>query len=234
MFVKRAEGYFEERQPIGSANRTVFRAVRTKKRIALASIALGATDAHGPGALKHAPEFVAVFMGLQTEGLAGIDGNDLNCRLFVEREALELPPWALFFFVVREAFHWDISDASVAHRVSYTDMDGLHHFHLRERASAGAERGLEPFPARSIGLRALDNLMYGVGVLAPFALLPQIFQIYSTKSSSGVSLVTWALLTLSSTLWTIYAAVHKDKHLFLASGLMIMFHLTIVVGLLLY
>lgn len=113
-------------------------------------------------------------------------------------------------------------------------MDGLHHFHLRQRASADTKQGLEPFPARSIGMRALDNLMYGVGVLAPFALLPQIFEIYNAKNVEGVSLSTWALLTLSSTLWTIYAAVHKDKHLFLASGLMIMFHLAIVVGLLLY
>ncbi len=107
---------------------------------------------------------------------------------------------------------------------------GFHHLRKRIRVA----QGIEPFPARSIGMRAFDYLMYVVGILAPFALLPQTFQIYNTKSSEGVSLLTWILLTIASILWTIYAAVHKDKHLLFASGLMIISHLAIVIGLLIY
>lgn len=109
-------------------------------------------------------------------------------------------------------------------------MHGFHHLRARARVT----QGLEPFPARSFKLRAIDRLMYVVGFLAPLALLPQIVQIYSTKSSAGVSLLTWVLLAISSILWTVYGALHKDKHILFASGFMIVFHLTIIVGLLIY
>ena len=109
-------------------------------------------------------------------------------------------------------------------------MHGFHHLRTRECVT----QGLEPFPSHSTPKRVLDYIMYAVGFLAPLALLPQIFQIYSTQSSEGVSLLTWVLLTLSSILWTIYAVVHKDKHILFASGSMIVFHLTIVIGLLIY
>lgn len=109
-------------------------------------------------------------------------------------------------------------------------MHGFHH--LRERARV--TQGLEPFPARSFKLRVIDRLMYGVGFLAPLALLPQIFQIYSTKSSAGVSLLTWVLLMCSSIFWIMYGAVHKDTHILFASGFMVIFHLTIIIGLIIY
>ena len=109
-------------------------------------------------------------------------------------------------------------------------MHGFHHLRKRVRAA----QGLEPFPSRSAGVRALDYVMYAVGFLAPLALLPQILQIYTTKNSIGVSLLTWVLLTIANILWTTYAVMHKDRHIFFASGLMIVFQITIVVGLLIY
>lgn len=109
-------------------------------------------------------------------------------------------------------------------------MYGLHH--IRKRA--GVTEGFEPFPARTLPMRILDYVMYGVAFVAPLALLPQILQIYGTKSSAGVSLLTWSLLTLSNILWTVYAIVHKDKHLFFATAFVIIFHLTIIAGLLIY
>lgn len=110
------------------------------------------------------------------------------------------------------------------------DGHGLHH--MRTRISA--TEGLEPFPARTPFLRAFDYLMYGVGFLAPLALVPQIFQIYSTQSSAGVSLTTWLLLTLANSLWMTYAAIHKDQHLLFANGLMFVAHGIMIVGLILY
>ena len=109
-------------------------------------------------------------------------------------------------------------------------MHVLHHLRTRARVS----EGLEPFPAHSVSMRALDYLMYGVGFLAPLALLPQILQIYSTRSGAGVSLLTWVLLATANILWIVYATVHKDKHILFASMLMVIFHLTIIVGLLIY
>ena len=92
----------------------------------------------------------------------------------------------------------------------------------------------EPFPASTRLKRTFDYLMYGVGILAPLALLPQIIEIYSTKSSQGVSFSTWFLLMCINILWALYGAVHKDKHILLANALFLCFHLVIVAGLLLY
>jgi uncharacterized protein with PQ loop repeat len=109
-------------------------------------------------------------------------------------------------------------------------MIGFHHI----RARARTREGLEPFPALGARKRFLDYLMYGVGILAPIALLPQIVQIYSTKSAEGISLMTWALLAGINSLWALYGAVHKDTHIFFANAFMILFDLIIVVGILVY
>jgi len=92
----------------------------------------------------------------------------------------------------------------------------------------------EPFPATTSAKRLLDYVMYGVAIVAPLALVPQIVEIYSTKSSEGVSLLTWFLLMCVNVLWTIYGAVHKDIHILLANALFLCFHLVIIAGLLLY
>lgn len=76
--------------------------------------------------------------------------------------------------------------------------------------------------------------MYGVAFLAPLALVPQIYQLYGTRETGGLSLTTWVLLALVNLLWTLYGVVHKDKHLILANGLLFLFHLVLLAGLLLY
>ena len=63
---------------------------------------------------------------------------------------------------------------------------------------------------------------------------PQIIQVYTTKSASGVSLLTWILLTLFNMLWTLYGAAHKDKQLFFANALMVLFDLILIIGVLMY
>lgn len=109
-------------------------------------------------------------------------------------------------------------------------MNGFHHIRARARRT----QGLEPFPSRNAWKRTLDYLMYGVGILAPIALVPQIVQIYTTKSSAGISLLTWVLLMCINMLWALYGAVHKDTHIFFANAFMVLFDITLVVGILLY
>ncbi|MEK9201475.1 MAG: SemiSWEET family transporter [Patescibacteria group bacterium] len=109
-------------------------------------------------------------------------------------------------------------------------MIGFHHL----RARVLTTKGLEPFPARDIWKRLLDYLMYCVGIFAPLALLPQILQIYTTKSSTGLSLSTWLLFVVFNVLWATYGAAHKDKHIFFANILMAFFNSVIVIGVLLY
>ena len=95
-------------------------------------------------------------------------------------------------------------------------------------------KGLEAFPSNNALKRFLDYLMYGVGIFAPLALLPQILQLYGTRSSVGLSLLTWVLLACVNGLWVVYGLVHKDRQLFVATFLMMLCHVVIVVGILLY
>lgn len=109
-------------------------------------------------------------------------------------------------------------------------MNGFHHL----RARILATKGLEPFPSRNKWRRIFDYLMYAVGVGAPLALVPQILQIYTTKSGAGLSLSTWLLFIVFNILWATYGAAHKDKHIFFANISMALFNSVIVAGVLLY
>ncbi len=109
-------------------------------------------------------------------------------------------------------------------------MTGFHHLRARARIT----RGLEPFPSKNKMKRALDRLMYVVGIFAPVALVPQILQIYTTKSAEGLSLSTWLLLSLFNIFWATYGVVHKDKHIIFANMLMALFNGIIAAGVLLY
>ena len=109
-------------------------------------------------------------------------------------------------------------------------MLGFHH--LRSRALV--TKGLEPFPARSSGKRFLDYLMYGIGVLAPLALFPQVIQIYTTKNASGISLVTWVLLAFFNVLWVLYGIAHNDKPIIIAHVLFSILNALVAIGALLY
>lgn len=76
--------------------------------------------------------------------------------------------------------------------------------------------------------------MYAVGIGAPLALVPQILQIYTTKSGAGLSLSTWLLLAVFNILWATYGALHKDTHIFFANVFMALFNSIIIAGILLY
>ena len=56
-------------------------------------------------------------------------------------------------------------------------MMGFNHIRRRVRVT----RGLEVFPSTNALKRGLDYFMYGVGIIAPLALLPQIMQLYGTQ-----------------------------------------------------
>jgi uncharacterized protein with PQ loop repeat len=109
-------------------------------------------------------------------------------------------------------------------------MLGFHH--LRSRALVA--QGLEPFPARGSWKRFLDHLMYGVGIFAPLALMPQIISIYVDHEKQGVSLETWILLAVFNILWTVYGVVHKDKPIIITHTLFTILDGSIVAGVLLF
>lgn len=102
----------------------------------------------------------------------------------------------------------------------------MHHYHTRRRR--------EPFPARTLGLRVLDLVVYVAGIAGPLATLPQIIKIYSTQDAAGVSLVSWSIFALFDIPWIIYAIVHKERPLVVCYTLWLIANITVALGAFLY
>ena len=109
-------------------------------------------------------------------------------------------------------------------------MNGFHH--IRERIRAQSKT--EPFPSKIGWKRDLDYFMYGVGLFAPLAFLPQLLQIFRTHDAEGLSFTTFALMCGVHALWIGYASVHKEYQLVIANTAMFVVNAAIVAGILLY
>lgn len=113
-------------------------------------------------------------------------------------------------------------------------MHGFHHVRARVKYARKDRHTLEPFPAETKAKRILDRLMYGVGIFAPVALVPQIISLYGEKNADGLSLFTWTLFIIMNLLWALYGAVHREAQLISAHMLMALFNAVVVVGIILF
>jgi len=105
-------------------------------------------------------------------------------------------------------------------------MSVLHHLHTRKRR--------EPYPASAYKLRVLDGVVYVVGILGPFATIPQLVQIYTTHSAVGVSVLSWGTYAVFDIPFIIYATVHKEKPLMVCYWLWLFFNCAVAFGAVLY
>ena len=83
-------------------------------------------------------------------------------------------------------------------------------------------------------LRLFEKLMYAVAIAAPLALAPQIYEIFTTKNVSGISLLSWVILTGIHLLWIVYALVHKATPVLVSSFLFILMNIAGILGIILY
>ncbi|MBU6321674.1 MAG: hypothetical protein KGI78_00955 [Patescibacteria group bacterium] len=83
-------------------------------------------------------------------------------------------------------------------------------------------------------LSAFDYLMYGVGLVQPVALVPQVVAIYVDGRKLGVSIATWLALTLFNALWAVYGWRHRDWPILIANVLLAILDVAIVAGVLWY
>lgn len=95
--------------------------------------------------------------------------------------------------------------------------------HLRQRKKSGKRFG-----------SALDKAVYGAAIIAPFALVPQVIQLYTTKDPGSLSLPTWAILGAVNCLWLVYGIYHRESPITITNALLALFNFTIVLGILLY
>ncbi len=105
------------------------------------------------------------------------------------------------------------------------------HLHRRKRAH---KQNLKKFPHSDPKISALDKVVTVLSYVYPLAGLPQIIQIYSTKTAQGVSLFTWVLFFLVTQVLLVYSVVHKDKRLATMWSLWSIVYLVVVVGIVLY
>lgn len=109
-------------------------------------------------------------------------------------------------------------------------INGLHHKEIRKRIY----RNLETYPHTNPFKNLLDKLVFLVGVFGPIFTIPQIYTIYSTKNSGGVSGLSWSFYFVSSLIWLIYGITHKEKALILTNILWIIINAVILLGIFIY
>jgi len=76
----------------------------------------------------------------------------------------------------------------------------------------------------------LDRLIYLAALGAPIANLPQLFQVWSTKSAQGVSLLSWTLFAVISLVWLAYGIEKRDKPIILMYALLVIIQMGIALG----
>jgi uncharacterized protein with PQ loop repeat len=81
-----------------------------------------------------------------------------------------------------------------------------------------------------------EGAMIIIGVVGPFATLPQLIKLYMTHSqhAPGQSLVTWVLYLILSFLWVVYGLITRKKAIYLGNGLSAFMNLLMVVGIIIH
>jgi uncharacterized protein with PQ loop repeat len=106
----------------------------------------------------------------------------------------------------------------------------LHHLHLRKRKI----KGLEPYPARSAGMRMLDAAVYIAGIIGPLMALPQVILVYVGQDATGLSPVSWFAWAILDIPWILYGFVHKERPIIIAYTLWLLINLSVGIGAIIY
>lgn len=94
--------------------------------------------------------------------------------------------------------------------------------------------GQKKTPKKTPYIVFLDKLTFVIGIIGPFTVVPQIYNIFSTKSAAGVSAATWALIFAVTFPWVLYGIAHKEKSIIVSFILWEIMNATVVIGVLLY
>lgn len=80
----------------------------------------------------------------------------------------------------------------------------------------------------------MDKLIYVASILYPLSTSPQIYQIFTSRDVSGVSLVTWISYIGFTAIFLVYALNKRLKPLIISYSLWFIVELTVIVGILLF
>ena len=79
-----------------------------------------------------------------------------------------------------------------------------------------------------------ERVMPVVSLVAPFANVPQLLEVWIYKNPQGVSLTSWIMFLTISIIWFGYGLSKNDRNMIVMFGLIAVFQLGIVSGLALY
>lgn len=80
----------------------------------------------------------------------------------------------------------------------------------------------------------VDKCIYGIGLIAVLANMPQLWNIWVVKNSAGVSLISWTGFLVGSLFWFCYGLLHKEKPIMVINAFLIVVQGGIVLGLLVH
>ncbi|MDA7965993.1 SemiSWEET transporter [Ruegeria sp.] len=85
-------------------------------------------------------------------------------------------------------------------------------------------------------MQRFEGFMVVVGVVGPFATLPQLIKLFFTHSqhATGQSLLTWSLYAGLSLLWFIYGLIVGKLPIYVGNGLSMVLNLLMVLGILIH
>jgi hypothetical protein len=83
-------------------------------------------------------------------------------------------------------------------------------------------------------IRSIDIAAYTVSFMSMVATLDQARLVWIMHETAGVSFVTWAFYTVSSSVWFTYGYVHRDRVLMTTGVLWIVIQGSIALGISIY
>ena len=107
---------------------------------------------------------------------------------------------------------------------------GLHHFHRRKRIY----QNHEPYPHPNRLKNTMDKMIYIVGLSGPVMSIPQLFNIWIDKNTSGVSRITWVAFLIIAMFWLMYGILHREKPIIMTYTGWIIMDALIIIGIMLY
>jgi uncharacterized protein with PQ loop repeat len=82
--------------------------------------------------------------------------------------------------------------------------------------------------------RHSDLLIYFFSITTPLFMLPQLYEIYHSRSAVHVALATWGYFVVADVVWAAYGIKHKLTPIIVCHVLYFVIESAIVVGILLY
>ncbi len=85
-------------------------------------------------------------------------------------------------------------------------------------------------------MERFEGFMVFVGVVGPFATLPQLIKLYFTHSqhATGQSLLSWSLYAALSLLWFVYGLTVRKLPIYVGNGISMVLNLLMVLGILIH